>query len=333
MNKYRVSIIVPVYNVEPYIDECLQSIANQTTSLIHCSSFKGDAGIECIIVDDRGTDHSIKNAKKFVTGYKGNIDFRIIQHEHNQGLSAARNTGIRAAKGEYVYFLDSDDSVTPDCLAGFLNIIQEHPYVDLIQGLIDQDSPYMNQFVSKEYPTYTEDRKYIKRAILDYDQLPVCAANKMVRRQLIIDQNLFFKEGIIHEDNYWSYFLAKHVKSLAVYPQKCYIYTVNPISITKDINISKEIHSSRILVEDFCNNIDVFLKGEQKATILYHLNIIFNNRYYENTEHKKELFNCLYHRCNLLEKCALRLWGKSKSNGRRKTKMFNLCIRLFKSLG
>ena len=319
----RISIIIPVYNVEPYILQCLHSVANQTVT----------KGIECILVDDCGGDHSIKIAEDFINSYKGNLEFKLFHHQVNGGLSAARNTGIREAQGDYVYFLDSDDMITSDCLEGFLKIIKEHPNVDLIQGLIDQDSLYMNQFSTKEYPTYTDDRKYIKRAILDYDELPVCAANKMVRRQLIIDHHLFFKEGIIHEDNYWSFFLAKHVNSLGVYPEKCYIYTVNPISITKDINISKEIHSSRILVEDFCNNIDDFLKGEQKATILYHLNMIFNNHYYDNAVQKQELFNCLYQRCNILEKCTLRLWGKSKSNRRRKTKIFNLCIRLFKSLG
>lgn len=318
-----VSIIIPIYNVEQYILSCLQSVGNQKTT----------AGLECILVDDCGKDNSVKIANDFIRAYQGNIEFRLLHHYQNEGLSAARNTGIREAQGDYVYFLDSDDMITPDCMEGFLKIIEEHPNVDLVQGLIDQDSPYMNQFLTKEYPTYTDNHKYIKRAILDYDKLPVCAANKMVRKQLIIDHNLFFKEGIIHEDNYWSFFLAKYVKSLAVYPKKCYIYTANPASITTDISISKEIHSSRTLVEDFCNNIDSFLKGEQKATILYHLNLIFNNRYYENTEQKKELFNCLFHRCNILEKYFLRLWFNSKAEGIKKDKRLNLCIKLFRMMG
>ena len=320
MNKCRVSIIVPVYNVEPYIVQCLQSVANQTMT----------EGVECILVDDCGTDKSARIAETFVDNYKGDISFRLIHHEHNGGLSAARNTGIRAAQGEYVYFLDSDDSITPDCIAGFQTIINEHPGVDLIQGLIDQDSPYMNQFATKEFPSYTDDRKYIKRALLDYNELPVCAANKMVRRQLILDYQLFFKEGIIEEDNYWSFFLAKYVCSLAIYPQKCYLYTVNPGSITKAVNKEKEIYSSKVIIKDFCNNIDDYMVSEQKVAIFNNLNNIINNRYYEDEENKKMLFCHLLQRCTFFERIVLLLWFMNNDHAVIKSKLFNLCVRVFR---
>ena len=94
----KVSIIIPIYNVAPYIKRCLQSVADQTYK-----------DIECILIDDCGSDNSINLAKEFIYDYKGNILFTILHHEENKGLSAARNTGLRYAKGEYVYFLDSDD--------------------------------------------------------------------------------------------------------------------------------------------------------------------------------------------------------------------------------
>ena len=317
-----ISIVLPVYNVEPYIERCLQSVAAQFMT----------EGIECILVDDCGTDRSIEVAGAFISGYQGKICFRLLHHEHNRGLSAARNTGIRASQGKYVYFLDSDDTITADCMEGFLNIIKEHPDVDLIQGLIGQDSPYMNQFTTKEFPSYTDDCKYIKKALLDYNELPVCAANKMVRRQLIIDHDLFFKEGIIHEDNYWSYFLAKYVCSLAIYPKKCYLYTENPISITKAVNRNKEIYSSKVIIEDFCNNIDNFLKGEQKTTILNYLSGILHNHFYGKEEQRSYLFRCLYCRCNILERLALWLWFMTKDTCVFKNKLFNLCVFIFRLL-
>ena len=316
-----ITIIIPIYNVERYIGQCLQSVANQTMT----------EGVACILVDDCGTDKSVQIAEEFVNNYNGSITFQLIHHQQNSGLSAARNTGIKAANGEYVYFLDSDDQITPDCMAGFMKIIKEHPVVDLIQGLIDQDSPYMNQFSTKALPTYTEDKKYIKKALLDYDELPVCAANKMVRRQLIVDNNLFFKEGIIHEDNYWSYFLAKYVKSLAVYSKKCYLYTENLVSITKAVNREKEIKSSKVIIEDLCSHIDSFLKGEQKANILRFLNGVLNNRYYESEEEKDILFKCLYAKCNAIERFLLRRWFAT-NNKKFKNTEFNLSIRLFKTL-
>ena len=319
---YPVTIIIPVYNVEKYIIQCLSSVSSQ----------QNIGSIECILVDDCGTDESINIAEKYINEYNGNIVYRIIHHSKNQGLSAARNSGIREAKGKYVYFLDSDDMITPQCMENFIKVINEHDNVDLIQGMFSQNSSYMKHFLSQSFPSYTEDRKYIKNALLDYDKLPVCAANKMIRKQLIIDNNLFFKEGIIHEDNYWSFFLAKHVKSLAVYPEKCYLYTENPDSITKAVNIKKETLSFYTMINDFSNNIDPFLKGEQKLCILRLLNNAINHNYYESEGKKKELFNMLYKRCYMHEKAILKLWFSLKRNTSLCDKMFNLCASSFRML-
>ena len=99
------SIIIPIYNVEPYILECLQSVANQTI----------EDKLECILVDDCGTDNSVSVAEEFLKTYSGAIHFELLHHQKNGGLSAARNTGVRASHGEYLYFLDSDDTIIPRC--------------------------------------------------------------------------------------------------------------------------------------------------------------------------------------------------------------------------
>ena len=79
-----ISIIIPIYNVEPYIASCLHSVMAQTYT----------GSIECILVDDCGQDDSIGVAKKVIANYQGPIRFHILHHEHNRGLSAARNTGM-----------------------------------------------------------------------------------------------------------------------------------------------------------------------------------------------------------------------------------------------
>ena len=94
--KYDVSIIIPTYNVESYIKECLDSVAAQT----YCGA------MECVIVDDCGKDGSIEIAKEFIANYYGDIDFRIIHRKKNGGLSAARNSGIEEVSGDYIFFLD-----------------------------------------------------------------------------------------------------------------------------------------------------------------------------------------------------------------------------------
>ena len=96
-----VSIIIPVYNVATFIVRCLQSVVIQ----------KGVADMELLLVDDCGTDNSIELADNFLKDCKG-VNYKVLHHNQNRGLSAARNTGLKAAKGEYVYFLDSDDALS-----------------------------------------------------------------------------------------------------------------------------------------------------------------------------------------------------------------------------
>ena len=95
----KITIVIPVYNVAPYIEECLRSVMNQ--------SWQGT--IECILVDDCGADNSMKIINQILQSYQGDLEFKIIHHEQNRGLSAARNSGIDAATGDYVYFLPVGD--------------------------------------------------------------------------------------------------------------------------------------------------------------------------------------------------------------------------------
>ena len=97
----KLSIIIPVYHVAPYIEDCLRSVMRQT--------YQG--AMECLIVDDCGTDDSMAIAERTIATYEGPIVFQVLHHERNRGLSAARNTGTLAAKGDYLYYLDSDDEI------------------------------------------------------------------------------------------------------------------------------------------------------------------------------------------------------------------------------
>ena len=104
MYNHKVSIIVPVYNVSQYIVKCLDSIYGQTYN-----------NIELILVDDCGSDDSMTIVHDYLASHVS-IDAHIISHKKNRGLSAARNSGMEKASGEYVYFLDSDDYITLDCI-------------------------------------------------------------------------------------------------------------------------------------------------------------------------------------------------------------------------
>lgn len=139
----KISIIVPVFNVEQYIKECFDSIAAQT--------YKGD--IECIFVDDCGQDDSVAILEQLITEYHGPIQFSIVHHEHNKGLSGARNTGIRQAKGDYLYFLDSDDTITPDCIEKLGMLAEKYPGVEMVQGSTKSHRSWLS-LQDKQLPCY-----------------------------------------------------------------------------------------------------------------------------------------------------------------------------------
>ena len=91
----EITVVMPVYKVEKYVSECLDSIINQTFDCF-----------ECIIIDDCSPDNSMRLIEEKLAGYKGNISFRIVRNERNEGVSAARNKGIELSRGGYLFFID-----------------------------------------------------------------------------------------------------------------------------------------------------------------------------------------------------------------------------------
>lgn len=250
----KVSIIIPIYNVEPYILLCLNSVANQTET----------KDVECILVDDRGNDKSVDLAESFIKDYRGDIDFHILHHEKNRGLSAARNTGVEASTGEYIFFLDSDDELSPDCLEAMRGIADKYQNVDMVQCAFYSKRLKKNSPYEYDTPEYTDDRQWIKNFYLGCLQGNiVMAQNRLVKRDFVIENHLYFYEGIIHEDNHWTFFLSKCLSSLAFCKRRVYFYRDTPGSITRSINVSREYKSFKTLVREFSNNIDPFLPGLQ----------------------------------------------------------------------
>ena len=226
----NISIILPVYNVENYVKDCLGSIVSQTKT----------NGVECLIIDDCGTDNSIEQIFEFLNTYKGPVSFRLLHHEHNKGLSAARNTGIKEASGEYLYFLDSDDmfynSYSLDNLA---KIAESYPNVDIVQGNYYIEEVKCNSYHEGSFPKFSIDNNWI-RSVFATLKVPESACNKLVRKSFIEENNLYFKEGWIQEDTLWSYQLSKHVKSVAFCFTPTYFYRFNQTSIMHSSGNIKE---------------------------------------------------------------------------------------------
>ena len=216
-----ISVIIPIYNVEQYVQRCLKSVMNQTVS---------NAEIECIIVDDCGQDQSVDIVRHMIEEYQGPIRFEVVSHDDNRGLSAARNTGLYYANGDFVFFVDSDDYLMLDCFQYFLENLKQHPSVEIIMGNVKSCKGGDLLIHHIQEPWLIEDCNVFVQRMLRH-QIYLYAWNKLIRRDLLIDYSIRFEEGILFEDQCWSYELFSHLSSILLLPQVTYIYENNPNSI------------------------------------------------------------------------------------------------------
>ena len=243
----KVSIIIPVYNVAPYIKKCLQSVVDQTYN-----------DFECILVDDCGLDNSIELAQEFIKDYNGNITFSILHHDHNRGQSAARNTALHYAKGDFVFFLDSDDAITTDCIASLMSLAKKYPDADFVQGnVLDNNGVTSKYGWQTHLPEYSNNHDELEKYILSL--IVYSAWNKAIKKSFLIENGLYFPEGIIHEDLYWSFFLAKYTNAAAFVNKGTYLYYINENSTITNCTSEARIrrYSSRLYASDaFCADLD-----------------------------------------------------------------------------
>lgn len=196
MNReFLVSIIIPVYNVEKYLEECLESAVKQTFN-----------GIEIIAVNDGSSDSSLKILEQYAQQYD---NIQIINQE-NMGLSSARNTGLNHAKGKYVYFLDSDDyidlNMIEECFGlaenKNLDIINFDAQVFYESGFESDFNPNYNRSNILESSIYTGEEFYQYIISKNAYRSPVWLS--FYRREFLQKSNLTFYEGITHEDELFS---------------------------------------------------------------------------------------------------------------------------------
>lgn len=257
----KISIVIPVYKVEDYIEDCILSVMYQTYA----------GALECILIDDCTPDNSMNIVQRLIDHYEGNIQFKIVHHKENKGLSAARNTGLKYAKGEYVYFMDSDDELCPTCIQDLANPLNEKKY-DFVIGNYSKKGD--NNIKTPKLLLETGEISENENIISSYENSTwyMMAWNKLCQLKFIKDNNLYFKESIIHEDDLWSFQLACLAQSMYVVKKDTYIYRLRPSSIMSSINADKHI----ITCVDIINLMNEFL-AKRKIKNIHSQNII--NRY------------------------------------------------------
>ena len=210
----RLSVIVPVYNVEKYLKKCLNSLVSQTMD-----------NIEILVVNDGSPDNSEKIIQEYAKKYK---NIRALKKK-NGGLSSARNYGLQYATGEYVTFVDSDDWVKPEMYEKMYLKAREKDY-DIVCSDINYIYPDHEESI---YTDPKEDTTNIKDVFI---KLYPTVCTKIFKRELFIDNKLEFKSGVWYEDVELMYRMLPYIKSIGVVHEAYYQYLQREKSITSTVS-------------------------------------------------------------------------------------------------
>ena len=208
-----ISIIIPVYNVEKYLSECLNSVINQTMPFD-----------EIIIVNDGSTDAS----SELCHTYKSKVPQIKLLEQENMGLSAARNVGLEIATGDYIVFLDSDDMVSGDMCETIKSVLKSHGSLDVIYYASDIIKQISIVFSEEGYSRNKEKSGEVmkgfdslKKLFPEDYQMSACMA--AYKRSFLIENKISFIKGILYEDRFFSLRVITEAEDVIYITDKLYI--------------------------------------------------------------------------------------------------------------
>lgn len=244
----KVSVVVPVYNVEKYLRRCLDSLVNQTLK-----------EIEIICVNDKSPDDSLHILREYETKYPDKII--IIDSKVNLRQGGARNLGINKASGEYIGFVDSDDWVKLDMFEKLYNqssqTKSELVYCDYYTAT-SESGPFTN-VRGTQHVDWDKPVEQIKRQLLVRPS-SICSA--IYSRNLFIDHNLFFPEKLLYEDNFIVPLLLSHAQSIKHVDEPLLIYYVGNVSTTRSFNnenfFDRIVTAKRMLEESRARGLNAY---------------------------------------------------------------------------
>ncbi len=244
--KLKISIIIPVYNVEQYVANCLESVINQTYK-----------NLEIIIVNDGATD----NSPEICYDYSKKDSRIILINQENKGLSGARNTGMNAATGDYIAFIDSDDTMHENMLEIMLSTIIKYDLkiveCDFVKGGYDSNIEFHQNKVE------VQD---IEKALNRINKPGFYSTwTKLYRSDLL--ENLNFIPGKIHEDTLMTSQVYKRINHIGYIDIPLLIYTIDNESITRSRYSKKNVDAIDVVMEAHDNFIKLAQKKSTKKTI------------------------------------------------------------------
>lgn len=240
MNSKILTVIIPVYNVEDYIGDCLESLQNQTNHNFYT-----------IFVDDCGKDKSVGIIQEYLESGKLS-DAKIVSRKANGGLSAARNSGLKEATTDYVVFLDSDDYLDCRAVERFVKSIEKyHADVLLFDNLKVPSNQKQTNLLSVDFIDKNDE---IRREYCE-NKITTTAWNKVVNRHFLENNHIYFQEGIIHEDILWGWKLFLKTQTLVQISEVTLYYRERENSIMTTNFSRKNIDSLLAILEQMKDDI------------------------------------------------------------------------------
>lgn len=276
----KISIIVPVFNVEKYLPKCIESLVKQTYK-----------NIEILLINDGSQDNSLNICKEWEKK-----DGRIkVFSQRNQGLSEARNTGIKNAKGNYICFVDSDDLVLSDFIEILYYLIKKYGCEIAQVNFIEKTDDEIEKKINIEKQIFNEkilsSRDMIKGLTTNDHKKNVIVCNKIYKKELF--ENLSFKNGKIYEDEFFTWKVFMKCKKIAVSDKILYVYRIRKNSIMnlqrKKISIKNldYLEALEERMETFKNIRDMELYNLTLINYCYRLILYYNKFDGKNSENKK----------------------------------------------
>lgn len=247
---YKVSLIIPIYNVAGCVAESLKSALEQTFE-----------DIEYVLVDDCSKDDSLKIVKAVTNNHPRKNHINIFQHNSNSGVSTARNTGLKNATGEYIFFMDSDDKLSSTCIEKHYQAakLSNSDFTVASHKIIGNRSVHKSNTIDLQKSNNEIIQSYLKK------EWSFSSCNKLIKRDIILNNRLYFTDGIVHgEDILWTFKLAMCAKKMISISDTTYFYIIRNDSAISSSYSTRNITS---LIKVFCQ-IAESLKWMQESTEL-----------------------------------------------------------------
>ena len=264
VNEYMfLSVILPIYNVEKYLSKCLGSVLEQ--------DFKD---FEIILVDDGSKDSCPKLCDDFA---KGNENVRVI-HKPNGGSSSARNAGLKVAKGDYVYFLDSDDFLlNPDFFSRVFAASKINPDLIVFKHIRYFENKGLYGECNYDYKVDKESFPVVVKEMVKKDAFFGMAWIKIIKRSLLIENGIKFIEGLLGEDMPWNLDLYLNAKTIYLMDSVEYVYRLRDNSITTSTKLKILTDFIDILESKYPVVMEADCDGELKDALLGALAKYYSN--------------------------------------------------------